>query len=95
MNIPLTIPDSSVAAWQRRLDLFNAGSGQEPITLEQLKQLELDEETARHVASHEAALRALMTTMADRIIAAAKGDMSKLAAAVAAGETAALQTLAP
>lgn len=93
-TITLTIPASASRGWARRLAEFNAGSGQPPITLEQLKQIELDEEGARHAAADEAALRALMTSTADKIIAAADGDMTKLAAAVAAGEAAALQSLA-
>lgn len=93
MNISLTIPDTSLPAWQRRLDQFNAGSGQSPLTLTEFLQLQLNEETARHVATHEAALRALMTSTADKIIAASGGDMTKLAEAVQAGEAAALAKL--
>lgn len=94
MTLTLTIPDSAVAAWTAaRLDPFNASSGQPPLTIEQLKQLELDEETARHEAAYKSALRAQMTAVADEIIAAAEGDPQKIMAALEAGKTAALETL--
>lgn len=94
MNITLTIPDNALPAWEARLAQFNVGSGQSPVTIEQLNQSFLDEETARLTAAHHAALRALMTTTADEIIAVAGGDMTKLTAAVQAGKTAALGVLA-
>lgn len=95
MNISLTISNSTLPAWQRRLDQYNAGSGQLAVTLPEFLQTQLDEETARHVAVHESALRALMTTTADKIIAASGGDMTKLAEAVQVGESAALAKLSP
>jgi hypothetical protein len=95
MTITLTIPDSAVAAWTAaRLNPFNASSGQPPLTIEQLKQLEVDEETARHEAAYKSALRAQMTTVADEIIAAAGGDLVKIGAALQAGRDAALESLA-
>lgn len=93
MNITLTIPDSALPAWNARLSQFNAGSGQPPITLQQLKQLELDEETASRTAAYQFALRAQMTAVADEIITAAAGDPEKIVAALEAGKTAALETL--
>lgn len=94
MFITLTIPANALPAWEARLAQFNAGSGQPPVTVEQLNQIVLDEETARLTAAHHAALRTLMTTTADELIAAAGGDMTKLAAAVEAGKTTALGALA-
>lgn len=95
MTLTLIIPDSAVAAWTAaRLNPFNATSGQPPLTIEQLKQLELDEETARYQAAHQSSLRAAMTTVADEIIAAAGGDVAKITAALSAGRTAALEALA-
>ncbi len=93
MNITLTIPDSALPAWNARLSQFNAGSGQPPITLQQLKQLELDEETASRVAAYQSTLRAQMIAVADEIIAAAAGDPKKIVAALEAGKTAALAAL--
>jgi hypothetical protein len=93
MNIPLTISDSALPAWERRLKQFNDGSGTPVLSLVEFLQSQLDEETVRHVAAHESALRALMTTTADKLIAATGGDMTKLAEAVQAGEAAALATL--
>lgn len=95
MTITLSIPDSSISAWATaRVNPFNASSGQEPLTIQQLKQLELDEETARYDALYRSALRAQMTTVADEIIEAADGDTNKILAALQAGREAALQTLA-
>lgn len=93
MNITLTIPDSALPAWNARLSQFNAGSGQPPITLQQLKQLELDEETASRAAAYQSALRAQMTAVADEIITAAAGDPEKIVTALEAGKNAALAAL--
>ena len=93
MNITLTIPDSALPAWNARLSQFNAGSGQPAITLQQLKQLELDEETASRTAAYQSALRAQMTAVADEIIAAAVGDPEKIVTALEAGKNAALAAL--
>ena len=58
MNIKTTIPDEAIPAWQYRVDQFNAGSGQPPVTIEQFAQLECDETTAQRVAAHEASILA-------------------------------------
>lgn len=62
MNITLTIPDSALEAEQFRVDLFNAGSGQDPLTIEEFAQLERDEVTAQRVAAHAAADNAALAT---------------------------------
>lgn len=93
MNITLTIPDSALPAWNGRLSQFNTGSGQPPVTLQQLKQIELDEETASRVAAYQSTLRAQMTAVADEIIAAAAGDPEKIVTALEAGKNAALAAL--
>lgn len=93
MNISITIPDSQVPAWQHRLSQYNAGSGQPALTLEQFAQLQVDEDTARFVEAHQQALRDLMKSVADELIAASGGDTQKLVQAVEAGKTAALELL--
>jgi hypothetical protein len=93
MNVSLSIPDSALPAWQRRLAQYNAGSGSTPLTLEQFIQLQHDEETLRLEAELQDALRAQMRTVADEIIAAAGGDVEKLQAAILAGKQAALDSL--
>lgn len=91
MNIALTIPDSALPAWERRLAQYNAGSNAAPITLAGLLQLELDEQTARYETAHAQALHDLMRGVADDIIAAAKGDPLKLKEAIKVGKDAAIQ----
>jgi hypothetical protein len=93
MNVSLSIPESALPAWQRRLAQYNAGSGVEPLTLEQFIQLQHDEETLRLEAELQDALRAQMRTVADEIIAAAGGDVEKLQTAILAGKQAALDSL--
>lgn len=70
MNISLTIPDSSLPAWQRRLKQFNDGSGKPAVTLTEFLQIQLDEETARHEAALKIAQREDMIPVADEILAA-------------------------
>jgi len=94
MTITITIPDTNVPAWQRRLAAYNAGSGAAPITLPQLVQLLHDEETQKLEQVHQAALRDLMLGVADEIITAARGDTVKLQAAIEAGKQAALDAIA-
>lgn len=94
MTITITIPDTNVPAWQRRLAAYNAGSGAAPITLPQLVQLLHDEETQKLEQVHQAALRDLMRGVADEIITAARGDTVKLQAAIEAGKQAALDAIA-
>ena len=95
MNITITIPDSAIAAEQARVDLFNSGSGQPPLTLQQFAQMERDELTAQRVAAYEAKLLDLMRPVGAEIAAAANGDQAKIIAALEAGKTAALATLNP
>lgn len=94
MTITITIPDTNVPAWQRRLADYNAGSGAAAITLPQLVQLLHDEETQKLEQVHQAALRDLMRGVADEIITAAGGDTVKLQAAIEAGKQAALDAIA-
>lgn len=94
MTITITIPDTNVPAWQRRLAAYNAGSGAAPIKLPQLVQLLHDEETQKLEQVHQAALRDLMSGVADEIITAAGGDTAKLQAAIEAGKQAALDAIA-
>ena len=98
MTITITIPDTNVPAWQRRLAAYNAGSGAAPITLPQLVQILHDEETQKLEQVHQAALRDLMRGVADQIIVAAGGDTTKLQAAIEAaieaGKQAALEAIA-
>lgn len=49
MQIITTIPDSSLPAWQSRVDQYNAGSGLPPVDIEGFAQVFRDEETARYV----------------------------------------------
>ena len=49
MKITTTIPDAAIPAWQARVELFNAGSGQPPITIEQFAQNNRDIETKQFV----------------------------------------------
>lgn len=86
MNITLTIPDSAVAAWKRRLDLFNTGSGQPPITLTELFQrTAIDEPTPALVAAYQVARREALIPIADEILAATEEkQQAAVAAALAA-----------
>ena len=93
MNITLTIPDSAVPAVQARVDKYNAGSGEDPITIEQWRQLQSDEQTAQEVAQFSTSLLDLMLPVGAEIAAAAGGDVTKITAALEAGKTAALKTL--
>lgn len=70
MNLTLTIPDSSIPACQSRVDLYNTGSLQAPVTIEQLEQILLDERTAQNVAQFIDEKRRAMTPIADALIAA-------------------------
>ena len=73
MNITLTIPDSAAAAWNRRLDQFNAGSGQPPITLtEFFQRTAIDEPTPALVAAYQVARREALIPAADEILAASE-----------------------
>jgi hypothetical protein len=87
MNMILTTPDESLPAWERRLEQFNAGSGQPPVTLTEFLQAQLDTETARHVAALKVAQREALIPVADQILAASP---EKQEAAIAA----ALQAIA-
>ena len=51
MKISTTIPDTTIPAWQARVDQYNAGSGQSPITIEQFCQMNRDIETGQYVAA--------------------------------------------
>jgi len=64
MNITTTIPDDAVSAWQDRVDQFNAGSGQPPVTIAQFCQIFRDEETKRYVTAKEDAEKAAMAANA-------------------------------
>lgn len=85
MNIPLTIPDSSLPAWQRRLKQFNDGSGQPAVSLTEFLQLQLDEETTRHEAALKVAQCEALIPVADEILAApAEKQEAAIAAALEA-----------
>ena len=71
MKITLTIPDTTLPAWNRRLDQFNAGSGQPPITLaEFFQRTAIDEPTPALVAAYQVARREALIPVADEILAA-------------------------
>ena len=71
MKITLALSDSATPAWNRRLDQFNAGSGQPPITLaEFFQRTAIDEPTPALVAAHQVALREALIPVADEILAA-------------------------
>jgi hypothetical protein len=53
MNITLTIPDAAADAWALRLANYNAGSGNTPVDLTGLLQIELDIETSKRVAEKQ------------------------------------------
>lgn len=86
MKIPLTIPDSDLPAWNRRLDQFNAGSGQPPITLaEFFQRTAIDEPTPALAAAHQVARREALIPIADEILAATEEkQQAAVAAALAA-----------
>ncbi len=62
MIITLHIPDDAIPAEQARVDQYNQGSGQPPLTIQQFAQLERDELTTARVRAkadaHRAALAA-------------------------------------
>lgn len=60
MTLSFTIPDSAVSAWQSRVNQFNAGSNEAPVTLEQFHQLMRDDETASYVRAKSEADKAAM-----------------------------------
>ena len=60
MNITLTIPNYALAAEQARVDQYNAGSGQPPLTIQEFAQLERDEVTATRVRAKQDADRAAL-----------------------------------
>ena len=86
MNITLTIPDSNLPAWNRRLDQFNTGSGQPPITLtEFFQRTAIDEPTPALVAAYQVARREALIPIADEILAATEEkQQAAVAAALAA-----------
>jgi hypothetical protein len=94
MNITITIPDSSLDAVHARVAQYNAISGQPPITIEQWRQRQSDEQTAREVEQFTALMLDLMRPVGIEIAAAAGGDSAKIAAALQAGKTAALKAIA-
>lgn len=55
MTITITIPDFASAAWARRLAEYNAGSGKDPVTLEQYWQILVTEATDNYVEAKKAA----------------------------------------
>lgn len=81
MNLTLTIPPEAVPAWELRVDQFNAGSGQPPVTIQQFCQLVQDEETARLVSTLKTVQREAMIPVADEILAVSP---EKQTAAIAA-----------
>jgi hypothetical protein len=81
MNIQLTIPDESLPAWERRIEQFNSGSGEPPVTLTEFLQTQLDTETERHTAALKVAQREALIPVADQILAA---PLAKQEAAIAA-----------
>ena len=71
MNLTLTIPDTTLPAWNRRLDQFNTGFGQPPITLtEFFQRTAIDEPTPALVAAYQVARREALIPVADEILAA-------------------------
>ena len=71
MKITLTLPDTALPAWNRRLDQFNTGSGQPPITLtEFFQRTAIDEPTPTLVAAYQVARREALIPVADEILAA-------------------------
>ncbi len=49
-------------AWQHRVDMFNAGSNQPPITIDEFIQALLDEEEARYISALESHQRAILAS---------------------------------
>lgn len=94
MNITLTIPAEALPAYQHRLDTYNAGSGQPPVTLQELLQIEQNEKTAQLSDFYAAYLRSKAKDVMNEIITAAGGDQAKITAALEAGKTAALEAIA-
>jgi hypothetical protein len=78
---------------QAKVDAHNAANPAEQLTVETMLDGIAMRQVAAWEAEHVSTLRTLMTTTADKIIAASGGDMTKLAEAVQAGEAAALATL--
>lgn len=86
MTITLTISDSNLPAWNHRLNQFNAGSGQPPITLaEFFQRTVIDEPTPSLVAAYQVARREALIPIADEILAASESKQNAaIAAALAA-----------
>lgn len=90
----MTYTPKNLPAWKHRVDQFNAGSNQPHVTVDEFIQAHLDEEEARHAAQFNSSLLDLMRPVGAEIAIAAGGDVTKIAAALEAGKTAALKTLA-
>ncbi len=68
MTFSFAIPDESLPAWIHRLNQFNAGSGDAPITLEQFIQARADDTNAKYtetLANYQRAQLAADDTMAE------------------------------
>lgn len=78
MTRTITIPDSAVPAEQARVDQYNVGSGQPPVTIEQFAQIERDEITSQRVAEYHTAARSAMTPIADALISAPSSVRDKI-----------------
>lgn len=70
MNIPVTIPDSSIPAWQLALDAYN-GSSVTPLTLpEYIDQIIVGGQTDKNMAAYNAAQLAKLVPLGEKYLAA-------------------------
>lgn len=89
MTITTTIPDDAVSAWQARVDQFNAGSGEKPITIEQFAQMNRDIETAGYVTTYETDQLTKLAPLSARYLAAPDSVKLEVDAALAPYDSAA------
>ncbi len=91
MTITTTIPDESVPAWQLRVDLYNAGSGEAPVTIAEFAQIMRDEETSKYIAAEIDSARAAMAANEELMrvgLKAMDATPEKRAAMIAAADAA-------
>lgn len=82
MKISINIDDESLPAWAYRLEQYNGGVGESNrLPLNEFIQMQVDEETSRHVAAHQLARREALIPIANQILAASP---AKQQAAIAA-----------
>jgi len=70
MNIPVTIPDSSIPAWEAALEAYN-GTSIAPLTLpEYIDQIIVGGQTNKNVAAYNSAQLARLAPLGEKYLAA-------------------------